>query len=173
MRKNIFKKSIISIILIAIGLLITSCELNFTPNEILYETTSYGTVCMQDNEVETAFLLSIPNEKLFFLEYVKKMDCNEMLISKALSNDTSKFYVLIGNSNRVGWDPYGIGLFVFDLENPQNNTYKYSPLIQHALNPIVKITNRDISKVILSNDSITYTERSGNEVTIAFNDISF
>ena len=171
MRKNILKKSLISIILIAIGLLITSCELNFTPNETLYKTTSFGTVCMQDNEIETAFLLSIPNEELFFLEYVKKMDCNETLISKALSNDTSKFYVLIGNSNRVGWDPYGIGLFVFDLENPQNNTYKYSPLIQHALNPIVKITNRDISKVILTNYSITYTERSGTETTIYFNNL--
>ncbi len=99
------------------------------------------------------------------------MDCNEFLISKALSNDNSKFYVFIGNSNRVGWGPYGIGLFVFDLENPQANAYKYSTLIKHALNPIVKITNRDISEVILSNDSITYIEKSGNKVTTSFNEL--
>ncbi len=150
-------------------ILFTGCEITFEPNETLF-ITPYGSICLENNNWYTRYLLSVQNEDLYLLETIRKVDSSETLISHNISDDLSKFYVLIGNSNSR-WDPYGIGLFVFDITDPKNNTYSYNIRIDNALKTILNIANKDIVNVEITNNSITYTERLGEETTIYFNDL--
>ncbi len=79
-------------------------------------------------------------------------------------------YILIGKER---WEQISnpTELFVFDLINPQDNVYYYSCLLKHALTPLYKETTKIITDVTISNNSITYKERSGNETTIYFNNL--
>ncbi|NCD06178.1 MAG: hypothetical protein EOL97_08670 [Spirochaetia bacterium] len=99
-----------------------------------------------------------------------KIDAGERLISHNISNDLSKFYVLIGNSH-ARWKPKGIGLFVFDITDPENNTYSYNFRVNNALKTIIKITDKDIVDVEITDDSLTYTESSEEDTIIYFNDL--
>ena len=166
-----FKKNkfILIISLFALLFLNMGCEMNFYPNETLY-VTPYGKICLDDYFWDTTYLLSVPNEDLYYLATILKIDAGERLISHNISNDLSKFYVLIGNSH-ARWKPKGIGLFVFDITDPINNTYSYSPRINNALKPIIEITDKDITEVSIFNDSITYTESSGGNTTIIFSSL--
>jgi len=145
------------------------CEMNFYPNETLY-VTPYGSICLENNYWYTRYILSDQNEKLYLLETIVKIDSSEYLISHNISNDLSKFYVLIGNSNSR-WNPYGVGLFVFDITDPENNTYSYNFRINNALKTIIKIIDKDIIDVEITDDSITYTERLGTQTTISFDSL--
>ncbi len=147
-------------------LLFISCEITFHPNSDLYYTP-YGTVCMEDGFFDTRLLLSVPNEELYFLANVSKIDCQQILKLHGMSEDKSKLFFLITNSN-CSYKPYGTCLYAFNLVNPQYHVFRFSKLIKHALYPIVKITDKDIINVEISNDDIIYTERSGEETTIPF-----
>ena len=147
-------------------LLFISCEITFHPNSDLYYTP-YGTVCMEDNYFDTRLLLHVPNEELYFLASVSKIDAQQILKLQGISEDKSKLFFLITNSN-CSYRPYGTCLYAFNLENPQDHVFRFSKLIKHALYPIVKITDKDILNVQISNDDIIYTERSGEETTITF-----
>ncbi|MGH0052821.1 MAG: hypothetical protein ACQ5SW_05485 [Sphaerochaetaceae bacterium] len=120
---------------------------------------------MEDDRWESALLFSVPGHELYFLAYVKKIDNGEVLASEGISEDKSKFFVLITNSY-LKWKPYGIGLFVFDLENPENNIYQYSVLVKHGLRPIIEITDKDIVQVELTDDTLSYWDRSGERIDI-------
>ena len=122
---------------------------------------------MQDNQYETIFLLSVAGEKLYYLKSIHKFDLQKKLISINISENKSKLYILIGKER---WEQISnpTELFVFDLINPQDNVYDYSCLIKHALTPLYKETTKIITDVTISNNSITYTERSGEVTTILF-----
>ncbi len=147
-------------------LLFISCEITFHPNSDLYYTP-YGTVCMEDNYFDTRLLLYVPNEELYFLASVSKIDAQQILKSQGISEDKSKLFFLITNSNS-SYRPYGTCLYAFNLENPQDHVFRFSKWIKHALYPIVKTSDKDIINVEISNDDIIYTERSGERTTIPF-----
>ena len=169
MIKNKPNKVFLIICLIIFLLSTSGCEITFEPNETLF-ITPYGSICLENNNWYTRYLLSVKNEDLYLLETIRKVDSSEILISHNISDDLSKFYVLIGNSNSR-WDPYGIGLFVFDITDPKNNTYSYNIRIDNALKTILNITDKDIVNVEITNNAITYTDRSKNETTILFDAI--
>ena len=141
-------------------LLFISCEITFHPNSDLYYTP-YGTVCMEDGFFDTRLLLSVPNEELYFLANVSKIDCQQILKLHGMSEDKSKLFFLITNSN-CSYRPYGTCLYVFNLINPQNHVFRFSKLIKHALYPVVKIIDKDIVNVTLTNNFVTYIDKQGN-----------
>jgi len=147
----------------------TSCEITFHPNVNLYETP-YGTVCMQDSTYKTIYFLAVPGEELYYLKAVQKSDHLEKLVDINISDDKSKLFILIENST-INYKPYGTGLFVFDLINPQDNYYYYNCFYRHLLNKLLEVTDKDITEASILNNSITYKERSGEETTIYFNDL--
>ena len=166
MRKNKPNKLLFIICLIIFSLSTFGCEITFHPNFNLYETP-YGTVCMQDSTYKTIYFLAVPGEELYYLKAVQKSNHLEKLIDINISDDKSKLFILIENST-INYKPYGTGLFVFDLINPQDNYYYYNCFYKHLLNKLLEVTDKDITEASILNNSITYKERSGEVTTILF-----
>ncbi len=91
MIKNKSNKVLFIICLIIFSLSTLGCEMTFHPNVNLYET-HYGIVCMQDNQYETTFFLSVTGEKLYYLKTIHKFDLQKKLISINISENKSKLY---------------------------------------------------------------------------------
>lgn len=157
------------ILILIISFLCISCEHNFSPTETLFYTP-YGTISVDDDTYQTAYLLDIPNEELYFLAFIHKVDNQEKLISINISEDKSKLFIHKGNKD---WNetPVSKGLYAFDLINPQDNVYVFSNSIDHALQPIYENYSPYIIDVSISNDSITYTKNSGTQKTILFDSL--
>ena len=129
--------------------------------------TPYGTVCMRDNKFDTTILFATPNNEIYYFTNVSKVDLQETLDFIDISDDGSKLYIIIANSN-VRYEPYGSSFYIFDLENVKNNTYSSNNLVNLRVNPLIEITNKDVVNVLITNTYAILTESSGEKTKITF-----